>query len=80
MPFFSAPLEDRLQPSEVEGSRAATAHTPPIGAAEGVAIEPARTKPVTVDDETMIATSFPTFEALMTGLGATFEAAEAADV
>lgn len=35
--------------------------------------------PVSVDDASMIATSFPTFEALMTGLGATFEAAEAAD-
>jgi 3-phosphoshikimate 1-carboxyvinyltransferase len=29
-------------------------------------------KPVTVDDETMIATSFPTFRALMAQLGATF--------
>ena len=44
------PERSEAQPSEVEGSRAATAHTPPIGAAEGVAIEPARTKPVTVDD------------------------------
>ena len=35
--------------------------------------------PVSVDDASMIATSFPTFEALMTGLGASFEAAEAAD-
>jgi 3-phosphoshikimate 1-carboxyvinyltransferase len=31
--------------------------------------------PVTVDDATMIATSFPDFEHLMTGLGAAFEAA-----
>lgn len=44
------PERSEAQPSEVEGSRAATAHTPPIGAAEGVAIEPARTKPVMVDD------------------------------
>lgn len=44
------PERSEAQPSEVEGSRAATAHIPPIGAAEGVAIEPARTKPVTVDD------------------------------
>jgi 3-phosphoshikimate 1-carboxyvinyltransferase len=29
-------------------------------------------KPVTVDDETMIATSFPTFQALMAQLGANF--------
>jgi 3-phosphoshikimate 1-carboxyvinyltransferase len=29
-------------------------------------------KPVTVDDETMIATSFPTFRALMAQLGAHF--------
>jgi len=35
--------------------------------------------PVTVDDATPIATSFPTFEALMAGLGASFEAAEAID-
>lgn len=32
--------------------------------------------PVTVDDAAMIATSFPTFEALMTGAGAVFEPAE----
>jgi 3-phosphoshikimate 1-carboxyvinyltransferase len=31
--------------------------------------------PVTVDDTTMIATSFPDFERLMAGLGASFEAA-----
>ena len=35
--------------------------------------------PVGVDDASMIATSFPTFEALMTGLGASFLAAEATD-
>ena len=35
--------------------------------------------PVTVDDAAPIATSFPTFEALMLGLGACFEAEEAAD-
>ena len=35
--------------------------------------------PVSVDDAAMIATSFPTFEALMLGLGACFEAEEAAD-
>jgi 3-phosphoshikimate 1-carboxyvinyltransferase len=35
--------------------------------------------PVTVDDAAPIATSFPTFEALMAGLGASFEAAEAID-
>ena len=35
--------------------------------------------PVSVDDAAMIATSFPTFEALMLGLGACFEAGEAAD-
>ena len=29
-------------------------------------------KPMTIDDETMIATSFPTFKPAMTGLGATF--------
>jgi 3-phosphoshikimate 1-carboxyvinyltransferase len=29
-------------------------------------------KPVTVDDETMIATSFPTFRPLMAQLGAQF--------
>jgi 3-phosphoshikimate 1-carboxyvinyltransferase len=33
-------------------------------------------RPVTVDDTGMIATSFPTFRALMEGLGATFEAPE----
>ena len=33
-------------------------------------------KPVTVDDVTMVATSFPEFIDLMKGLGATFEAAE----
>ncbi|PSC04833.1 3-phosphoshikimate 1-carboxyvinyltransferase [Alsobacter soli] len=32
-------------------------------------------RPVTVDDKTMIATSFPAFEGLMTGLGAVFKAA-----
>jgi 3-phosphoshikimate 1-carboxyvinyltransferase len=30
-------------------------------------------KPMAVDDERMIATSFPTFKALMAGLGAQFE-------
>jgi 3-phosphoshikimate 1-carboxyvinyltransferase len=35
----------------------------------------ASAKPVTVDDVTMIATSFPEFERLMIGLGAVFEAA-----
>jgi 3-phosphoshikimate 1-carboxyvinyltransferase len=29
-------------------------------------------KPMTIDDETMIATSFPTFKPAMIGLGATF--------
>jgi 3-phosphoshikimate 1-carboxyvinyltransferase len=33
--------------------------------------------PVTVDDTTMVATSFPEFRALMEGLGATFEASGA---
>lgn len=36
-------------------------------------------RPVSVDDATMIATSFPTFEALMGGLGAAFEAPETTD-
>jgi 3-phosphoshikimate 1-carboxyvinyltransferase len=31
-------------------------------------------RPVTVDDTTMIATSFPEFRALMQGLGASFDA------
>jgi 3-phosphoshikimate 1-carboxyvinyltransferase len=35
-------------------------------------------RPVTIDDRTMIATSFPEFMDLMTGLGAVIEAAEAA--
>ena len=30
-------------------------------------------EPVTVDDETTIATSFPSFRALMSGLGGRFE-------
>ena len=30
-------------------------------------------KPVTVDDATPIATSFPAFQDMMTGLGASFE-------
>ena len=30
-------------------------------------------KPVTIDDQTMIATSFPDFTALMTRLGATLD-------
>ncbi|WAJ29727.1 3-phosphoshikimate 1-carboxyvinyltransferase [Antarcticirhabdus aurantiaca] len=34
-------------------------------------------KPVTIDDARMIATSFPEFEALMTGLGASFETDDA---
>ena len=34
---------------------------------------------VTVDDAAMIATSFPTFETLMTGLGARFTAVDAED-
>lgn len=38
----------------------------------------AGTDPVTVDDTATIATSFPTFLAIMTGLGATFEEARAA--
>ena len=35
-------------------------------------------KPVTVDDVTMIDTSFPNFASLMTGLGAAFEGEEGA--
>jgi 3-phosphoshikimate 1-carboxyvinyltransferase len=35
-------------------------------------------KPVTIDDQTMIATSFPEFMGLMTGLGATIEVVKAA--
>jgi 3-phosphoshikimate 1-carboxyvinyltransferase len=35
-------------------------------------------RPVTVDDASMIATSFPEFRALMEGLGAEFAAPEAA--
>jgi 3-phosphoshikimate 1-carboxyvinyltransferase len=34
-------------------------------------------KPVTVDDSTMIATSFPEFMDLMTGMGAKIEPSEA---
>ena len=35
-------------------------------------------KPVTIDDQAMIATSFPEFMGLMAGLGAEIEAAEPA--
>ena len=35
-------------------------------------------KPVTIDDSAMIATSFPEFMDLMTGLGAEIETAQAA--
>jgi 3-phosphoshikimate 1-carboxyvinyltransferase len=35
-------------------------------------------KPVTVDDQTMIATSFPEFMGLMTGMGAKIETMDAA--
>jgi 3-phosphoshikimate 1-carboxyvinyltransferase len=62
-----------LGPDGVEGGGTVTTHMDHRIAMSFLTMGLASQKPVTVDDVTMIATSFPEYQDLMRGLGASFE-------